>query len=69
MAGWGDFAGKLSQQFQGRMERNLNEFCRIIKEKAVLERQDQNDVNTKRIDVINNRMDELIEIFKNSAKD
>jgi hypothetical protein len=69
MAGWGDFAGKLSQQFQGRMERNLNEFCKIIKEKAVLERQDQNDANTNRIDAINQRFDELVDIFKNSAKD
>ena len=69
IGGFGTLAGKIAEQFQSRMERNKNEYDKLIKEKSDIMRLPQNDSNTKRLDAINRRIDELEQFFKNNAKD
>lgn len=69
MPGWGTFLGRIAEQFQGRMERNRNEYDRLVKEKEALLKKPQTDASTKRMGVINKRLAELEQSFRNAAKD
>jgi len=70
MAGYGDALGKLSQQFQGRIERAKNEREKLLKEKESLEKKRPiTDAINARVCKINERVDELDGIIRTKATD
>jgi len=71
MAGWGDFFGGLMNKLpiQGRVERWKNELENIKKEKNQLLKGEANDKTIKRMDIINRRSSELVQLLKNKASD
>ena len=69
MAGWGDFVGKISQQFQGRTERLKNEKENLENEKRILQSKQFSASGSRRIVVIDKRLFEINNILINSVKD
>lgn len=69
MAGWGDLAGKVAQQFQSRVERLKNEKATIEKRLKVLENGDCTDASATEASKLVNRLDEIKNILANNAKD
>ena len=70
MAGWGDFFGGLMDKLpiQGRVERWKNELENLSKEKQQLLKGEANDKTIKRMDFINRRSAELVQLLKNKAQ-
>lgn len=70
MAGWGDFFGGLMDKLpiQGRVERWKNELDNLRKEKQQLLKGEANDKTIKRMDFINRRSAELVQLLKNKAQ-
>ena len=69
MAGWGDFLGKFSQQFQGRIERLKNEKINLEKELVALKKKDSTAINAYKAEKIEKRIEEINTILINNAKD
>ena len=70
MAGWGNFFGKIADQFQGRIERLKNEEKRLEKERKDIQATGiSNERNNTRIAKIDVRLTEINNILKNNAKD
>jgi hypothetical protein len=70
MAGWGDFFGGLMDKLpiQGRVERWKNELENLSKEKQQLLKGEANDKTIKRMDFVNRRSAELVQLLKNKAQ-
>lgn len=73
MAGWGNFFGKIAEQFQGRTERLKNERAKLVKERDELERINM-DITKKedreksfRLGSVINRIDTIDELLRNKA--
>lgn len=70
MSGWGGFLDKLMDKLpiQGRVERWKNELDNLRKEKQQLLKGEANDKTIKRMDFINRRSAELVQLLKNKAQ-
>ena len=66
--GIGKVFGKISEQFQGRIERLKNEDSALRSERAKLLQGECNEKVSRRVTVIDKRLSELHELLKNSAK-
>lgn len=69
MAGWGDFFGKIAQQFSGRIERLKNEKTKLEAEKRDIEGRPWNEKNAVRLTVICKRIDVINGLLTSNAKD
>ncbi len=69
MSGWGDFFGKISQQFQGRIERLKNEKEKLLNERDALIEKESTAVNAMRLIAIDNRLREINTILNTKASD
>jgi len=70
MAGWGTFFGKVSEQFQGRIERLTNERASLIRKRNDLENKKNKTVlEDREYNKICKRIDEIDELLRNKAKD
>ena len=75
MANWGNFFGKIADQFQGRVERLKNEKAKLEQEKKTLEGKNY-DINNKddrkkmaRCSTIIERIAVINKLLENAAKD
>lgn len=68
MNGLGKVFGKISDQFQGRIERLKNEDSALRSERAKLLQGECNEKKSRRVTAIDRRLSELHELLKNSAK-
>lgn len=73
MAGWGNFFGKIAEQFQGRTERLKNERAKLVKERDELEKINM-DINNPehrkkmyRLGSVISRIDTIDELLRNKA--
>ena len=69
MANWGNFFGKIADQFQGRIERAKNEKERLLNERKVLTSKMYSPSGSRRIIAIDARLSVLEGIISNAAKD
>ena len=69
MAGWGNFFGKIADQFQGRIERLKNEKAKLEKEKGQILRGPCTDETAARVSKINKRLAEFDQILVTKAAD
>lgn len=69
MAGWGDFFGKISQQFQGRVERLKNEKERLLNERKTIMDSLFTDKSARRVLDIDARVRQINEALSNKATD
>lgn len=69
MSGWGQFFGKLADQFGGRIERLKNERMRIIDEREILMSKPISISGARRVSAINDRISEINSILANNSKD
>lgn len=59
MAGWGNFFGKIADQFQGRIERLKNEERKLINEQKKLMSMVRTPTGDARVAAIDNRLREI----------
>lgn len=69
MAGWGNFFGKIAEQFQGRIERLKNEKEKLIDERKILTSKEYSASSSRRVVVIDDRLHELDILIENAARD
>ena len=68
MSGWGNFFGKIADQFQSRSERLKNEDSALRAERAKLLQGECDEKKSRRVTAIDRRLSELHELLKNAAK-
>ena len=69
MAGWSDLAGKIAQQFQGRIERAKNRKAVIEKELVQLGKKDSTATTAKQKAKLMVELNKINDILASSAKD
>lgn len=69
MAGWGNFFGKIADQFAGRIERLKNERVKLIADRDKLMRGDCTIEVASKVSKIDARIKEIENILVNNAKD
>lgn len=69
MAGWGNFFGKIAEQFQGRIERLKNEKEKLLDERKILISKEYSASGGRRVVVIDDRLHELDILIENKAND
>jgi hypothetical protein len=69
MSGWGNFFGKIADQFSGRIERIKNEKVRLENERKILISKEFSASGSRRVIAIDARLLEINNILGNSAKD
>lgn len=69
MAGWGNFFGKIADQFQGRIERLKNEKERLLNERKTILNGVATASSTDRIIAIDNRLREINTALDTKASD
>ena len=67
MGGWGQFFGKVAEQFQGRVERLKNEKERLNNEQKKLMAMPPSDDVSRRIAANDDRLREITKILTNAA--
>lgn len=68
MAGWGDFFGKVAEQFQSRAERLKNEKERLENEKSILTTKPWSASGSRRLIVVDDRLRQIEKILVNAAR-
>lgn len=69
MSGWGNFAGKIADQFQGRIERLKNEKRKLLNERNKLIMQEFTVDLGHRVIAIDDRVSEINAILETKASD
>jgi hypothetical protein len=69
MASWGNFFGKVAEQFQGRIERLKNEKARLEKRKLEIKKLSCSDALATEGSKVQKRLDEINIILETKASD
>ena len=69
LEGIGKVFGKIADQVQGRIERLKNEKIKLLEEKVKIMKGPASIESTRRVSVINKRLDEINAILTTNAKD